>query len=65
MDSDELNRQLAKISEVMADGYHFIQVRALLEDMNSRANLGDVAAQQIVGVMTRFYNLTQVATRTS
>ena len=29
----DTNKQLAEISRVMADGYHFVNLRALLEDM--------------------------------
>ena len=51
------NKKLAYISETMADGYWFLQVRGLIEKMEMDAANGDNDAEQIVKVMERFYNL--------
>lgn len=51
------NSKLAYISETMADGYWFLQVRGLIEKMEMDAAKGDTDAEQIVKVMERFYNL--------
>ncbi len=45
-------QQLGKISEIMADGYHFVQLRLLMENMPE-----DGDKEQIKLVISRFYNL--------
>ena len=48
--------QLGDISMIMADGYHFVKLRFLLEGMQEDDN-----KEQIKKIITQFYNLCKYA----
>lgn len=50
------NEQLGEISRIMADGYHFIQLRFLLEGLPDDEN-----KQQILQIVEKFYKLCKYA----
>jgi hypothetical protein len=54
------SRKLAQISEVMADGFHFVQLRALVETWQKQADAGDVQSQEMMKVIDTFHRLCQV-----
>ena len=55
------NQKLGFISETMADGYHFLQMRSLFEQMEKDALSIDItnaeSAEKILDVMNMFYNI--------
>jgi hypothetical protein len=55
-----MSRKLGQISEVMADGFHFVQLRALVETWQKQADAGDVQSQEMMKVIDTFHRLCQV-----
>ena len=55
------NQKLGFISETMADGYHFLQMRSLFEQMEKDAQSEDItnaqSAEEILDMMNKFYNV--------
>ena len=60
----DMNTKLAQISEIMADGFHFVHMRELALHMETDAQHGDVDAQKIVDIISQFHRLCMIATRT-
>jgi hypothetical protein len=56
----KMSRKLGEISEVMADGFHFVQLRDFVDDWQASADAGDVAAQEMMKVIDTFHRLCQV-----
>lgn len=56
----EVTRKLAEISEVMADGYHFVHMRTLVEQWEEQAVAGDKMAQDMMQVIDTFHRLCNV-----
>jgi hypothetical protein len=56
----QMSRKLGLISEVMADGYHFVRMRDLVDDWQARADAGDATAQELIKVINTFHRLCQV-----
>jgi hypothetical protein len=56
----KMSRKLGEISEVMADGFHFVQMRDLVDVWQVRADAGDVTAQEMMKVINTFHRLCQV-----
>ena len=56
----EVTRKLSEISEVMADGYHFVHMRMLVEDWETKALAGDKMAQDMMAVIDTFHRLCTV-----
>jgi hypothetical protein len=54
---------LLDISETMSDGYKFIKVLDLCNEMENRVIDGDEAAAQILEIVTRFNNLINYANK--
>lgn len=54
-------QKLAEISRIMADGYHFINMRMVLENLETDPNQD--AAVQVLEVVHRFYNLCKYVER--
>jgi hypothetical protein len=52
---------LADISETMSDGYKFIKVLQLCNQMEDLAEDGDEAAAEILQIVVRFNNLINYA----
>ena len=56
-----INEKLGFISETMSDGYHFIQMSSLFEQMEKDAQSYDItiaqSAEKILDMMNKFYNL--------
>ena len=48
----DTNKQLGEISRIMADGYHFVNLRFLLEGLPE-----DAAKQEIKKIVEQFYKL--------
>jgi hypothetical protein len=55
-----MSRKLGEISEVMADGFHFVQLRAVVEAWKKQADSGDVQSQEMMKVIDTFHRLCQV-----
>ncbi len=53
----EVTRNLGEISEVMADGYHFVKMRMLVEEWEEKAQAGDKMAQDMMQVIDTFHRL--------
>ncbi len=53
----EVTRKISEISEVMADGYHFVKMRMLVEDWEEKAVAGDKMAQDMMQVIDTFHRL--------
>jgi len=53
----QITRKLGLISEVMADGYHFIMLRQHIEQWDRDANEGNVQAQEMIRVIETFHRL--------
>lgn len=53
----EVSRKLSKISEVMADTYHFIMMRAFVEQWQREADAGSEDARAMIDVINTFYRL--------
>lgn len=53
----EVSRKLSKISEVMADGYHFVTMRAFVEQWQMEADMGNQQAAEMIMSIDRFYRL--------
>ena len=55
------NQKLGFISETMSDGYHFLQMRSLMEQMEKDAQSDDQdnaqSAEKILDMMNKFYNV--------
>lgn len=55
------NQKLGFISETMSDGYHFLQMRSLFEQMEKDAQGDDItnaqSAEKILDMMNKFYNV--------
>lgn len=62
MKPSELRKSLQDISLAMSDGYMFLQVRSLLEGVNSQAENGDEAAKELMLIVSRFDKLLKLAT---
>lgn len=56
----EPSRKLAEISEVMADGYHFVKMRSLVEDWQELADLGNETAKEAIKMVDTFHRLCMV-----
>jgi hypothetical protein len=54
---------LIDISETMSDGYKFLKVLDLCNEMEKRVMDGDEAADQILEIVTRFNNLINYANK--
>lgn len=52
-----MTKKLGEISEVMADGYHFVTMRALVEDWEKSAAEGSADAQKMMEVINTFHRL--------
>lgn len=56
-----INEKLGFISETMSDGYHFLQMRSLMEQMEKDAQSDDFhdaqSAEKILDMMNNFYNV--------
>lgn len=48
----DTNKQLAEISRIMADGYHFVNFRAMLDSMPN-----DMGKEKIEEIVKNFYKL--------
>ena len=53
----EVSRKLGTISEVMADGYHFVNMRELVEQWHEQADAGDKMAKDMMKVIDTFHRL--------
>ena len=53
MTKNDLPQKLAKISEIMADGYYFAKLRFLLEGFKE----DDIATIEIYDIVEKFYKL--------
>jgi hypothetical protein len=53
----ECTRKLSLISEVMADGYHFVNLRFLVEDWVIRAEKGEPYAVEAMDAIDTFYRI--------
>jgi len=53
----DMNTKLAQISEMMADGYHFVEMRESARLWERDALAGDVDAQKILDIMSQFHRL--------
>ena len=53
----QVSRKLGEISEVMADGYHFVHMRTLVEQWQEQADAGDKTAQDMMKVIDTFHRL--------
>lgn len=56
-DPPEITKKLADISRIMADGFHFINMRMIVEDWQKQADLGDAKAQQAINMIEQFHRL--------
>jgi hypothetical protein len=54
-----MSRKLGEISEVMADGFHFVQLRAWCETWQKQADAGDAQSQELMTVIDTFHRLCQ------
>jgi hypothetical protein len=54
-----MSRKLGEISEVMADGFHFVQLRTMVEDWKKLADSGNAQAQEMMKVIDTFHRLCQ------
>lgn len=52
-----ITKKLVEISEVMADGVHFIHMRLLVEDWQARADAGDDGAEAAIRMIEQFHRL--------
>lgn len=62
----DMNKKLAEISEIMADGYHFLQMRSLVNQMECEAlasEWDDSPAQEILDIISQFHRLCIIAKR--
>lgn len=59
----DMNTKLAEISEIMADGFHFVHMRSLVAHMEDEAQHGDVDAPQILDIISQFHRLCIIAKR--
>ena len=59
----DMNTKLAEISEIMADGFHFLQMRSLVNAMQGNVASGDVDAQKILDIISQFHRLCIIAKR--
>ena len=53
----EIKQKLALISEVMADGYHWIYMSQLVESFQKKADLGDPLAHEMNKLINTFHKL--------
>lgn len=53
----DMNTRLAEISEIMADGFHFVHMREFATMWERAAMAGDVDAQKILDIMSQFHRL--------
>ena len=60
----DMSRKLARISEVMADGYLFLHMRELCEHWQDEADTGGQYAQDMMKVIDTFYRLCDHMKRT-
>jgi len=56
-DEFEISKKLADISLAMSDGFHFLQIRSLVEDWDRMAKAGDPTAQEAIVMVNKFYGL--------
>jgi hypothetical protein len=54
-------QKLSEISRIMADGFHFVMLREVLEGMKTDSDQD--AAVQVLEVVDRFYNLCKYVER--
>lgn len=57
MSYETINKKLATISEVMADGYHFIKLRQLVLEWDALADAGDQRAIEAMTMIEQFHRL--------
>lgn len=60
----EMSRKLARISEVMNDGFVFLYMRELCERWQADADMGDANAQQMMQAIDKFYRLCDYTKKT-
>lgn len=53
----EISRKLARISEVMNDGYIFLYIREICEQWQADADMGSAEAQEMMESIDTFYRL--------
>lgn len=53
----EMSRKLARISEVMNDGFVFLYMREICEQWQAEADMGSSEAHQMMESIDRFYKL--------
>ena len=53
----EMSKKLGKISEVMSDGFHFIQMRAFCEQWQTEADAGNADSQEMIRIINTFHRL--------
>lgn len=53
----DISRKLGEISLVMADGYHFVIMRELVEGWNNMADKGDERAKEMMDIINKFHRL--------
>ena len=56
----EITQKLSDISEVMSDGYHFLNMRFLLEDIQER---NDSSAKELINIVDKFHKLCKYITK--
>lgn len=59
----DMTTKLAEISEIMADGFHFVHMREFANGLMADAASGDVDAQKILDIMSQFHRLCLVVKR--
>lgn len=59
----QITRKLGLISEVMADAYHFMNMRTYVEEWDQMAKAGDPEAQEMIRVIETFHRLCSVIKR--
>ena len=52
-----VTKKLAKISEIMADGYHFVNMRFLCEQWEADAAAGDVNSTEMMKIIDTMHRL--------
>ena len=52
-----VTKKLAKISEIMADGYHFVKMRFLCEQWEAEALAGDENSAEMIKIIDTMHRL--------
>lgn len=60
----QVTRKLGLISEVMADGYYFVNIRMHAEEWERQAAAGNKDAQQMMEVIDTFHRLCSAIKKT-